>query len=657
MNAVLEKAANDQSGTEWYSAGELAELALPGMPADKRQVARRAQEERWSTRCGADGALLVRTRAGRGGGLEFHVSLLPGAAQLELSRRGLSGCRPAPKLAETVGEWRWYEAQSGTVKAEAERRAAIVAELETLERSGMTRTAAIGAVSGHQQGRQIHAMERGCARSRESTQAARLPALAPRHKGGGAAADIDPLLWSAFKSDYLRLAQPTLTSCYERVAAIAAERGLTCPSERSFRRKFEREVPRAVAVLRRQGEEALRRSIPAQRRTVDHLHALEHVNIDGHRFDVFAKTADGRVVRPMMVAIQDIHSRKLVAWRIGESESAVLTRLAFADLFSNFGIPKACTLDNGRAFASKWITGGAASRFRFKIREEEPTGLLTGLGIAIHWALPYRGQSKPIERTFRDLCDTIAKHPAFEGAYTGNSPTAKPENYGSRAIDWDAFVAQVEIGIAAHNARLGRRGGVCRGRSFDQVFAESYATAPIGKATPEVMRMALLAAEQVMVNRQTAEISLYGNRYWSPECGSFAGQRVTVRFDPDNLGGEVHLYGADGRFLCSADSINDSGFDSVEGAKATGKRLKEYRRIVRDATVAEQLLASEELAALQADRPQAPNLPDPQVLRPVRHRGSTAALAMTTIPDPRAQARQDAQTRVFSALRLVADEE
>jgi hypothetical protein len=28
-------------------------------------------------------------------------------------------------------------------------------------------------------------------------------------------------------------------------------------------------------------------------------------------------------------------------------------------------------LDNGRAFASKWITGGANTRFRFKVREED----------------------------------------------------------------------------------------------------------------------------------------------------------------------------------------------------------------------------------------------------------------------------------------------
>src|SRR5690606_9617280 len=136
----------------------------------------------------------------------------------------------------------------------------------------------------------------------------------------------------------------------------------------------------AILKLKREGEEALRRSVPSQRRTLDGLRALELVNIDGHKFDVFVTPqGGGKPIRPIMVAIQDVYSRKVLAWRIGGEESAVQTRLAFADLFRDVGIPRAVLMDNGRAFASKWITGGAKNRFRFKIRPEEPTGLLTGL--------------------------------------------------------------------------------------------------------------------------------------------------------------------------------------------------------------------------------------------------------------------------------------
>ena len=648
--------ASAERQREWFTAAELAALSLAGLPGDKRSINRRAQEERWSVRQGAAGELLVRKRAGRGGGVEFHVSLLPPESRLELARRGVSVAeRPHPELVDpNAAAWRWYEAQSDKVHAEAQHRCAVIAEIALLEESGLTRTAAIADVAAR---RTIgKATLWSWLRLVEGVAAQHhLPALAPRRKGGGAEAEIDPLVWATFKSDFLRLSAPTLTSCYVRVCAIAAEKGLSVPSERTMRRRLESEIDPRIVTLRRQGEEALRRSMPSQRRSVDQLHALEHVNIDGHRFDVFVKTEDGRVIRPTMVAIQDVYSRKLLAWRVDESESAVLTRLAFADLFQNFGIPKACTLDNGRAFASKWITGGAKSRFRFKIREEEPTGLLTGLGIRIHWALPYRGQSKPIERAFRDLCDTIAKHPAMEGAYTGNSPMAKPENYGSKAVPIAAFKMLVAQGIAAHNAKLGRRAAGSSKRSFDQVFAESYANAPIGKATPEQLRMALLAAEQVMVDRRTGEVRLHGNRYWSEDCGALLGQKVTLRFDPDALHGEVHLYGQDGRFLTTAELIADRGFADVAGAREAGKREKDYRRKIREAAEAEQLLAADELAALQPAIA-APELPEASIVRPVRHRGQTAA-ALKPQPQPaRVTDRLERENRIFDRLRLVGDD-
>lgn len=639
---------------EWFTAAELAELRLPGLPADKTAMNRRIRDERWRLRQDLSGTALARPRTGRGGGIEYHVSLLPGAARLELARQGI-GARTAPAHTESVsaGSWRWYEQQTARTKAEAERRLTIVAEIALL-RESMSGTVAV------KQAGQRHGvgsstlwgwlkLVEGVARPDW------LPALAPRRKGGGSEAEIDADLWRIYKSDVLRPSSPTLTSCYERTAAIAAQRGLSLPHERTMRRRLEAEVHPGVFKLAREGEEALRRSIPAQRRTVEHLHALEWVNIDGHKFDVMvAHPLTGKPIRPMMVALQDVHSSKVLAWRVGEAESAALARLAFADLISRWGIPVNCLLDNGRGFASKWLTGGAKTRFRFKIREEEPTGLLTALGVKIHWALPYRGQSKPIERAFRDLCDTIARAPETEGAYTGNNPLNKPHNYGSRVMPWADFLTHVDRGIERHNAKLGRKGRFYAGRSFNDVFAASYAVAPIGKATPDHLRQALLAAEQKRVNSKTGVLELFGNRYWSEACDQLAGQLVTVRFDPDALKGDVHLYGQDGAYLTTAQVIDDTGFGDVAGAKATGKRWADYRRRMREGLEAEQLLAVEEIARLQADAPEVP-MPDPTVLRPVRHRGQTAAAAAVRAAPAAGTAIVD-RMRAAVQLRIVEED-
>lgn len=649
-------AANDAAPPtrEWFTAAELAELALPGLPADKRSINRKAQTDGWSMRRGADGAALVRPREGRGGGVEFHVSVLPSAARLELARRGITRAQPIVQEVETDrGGWRWFDAQSGKIKSEAERRLVIVREILLLEESTGNRTAAIAECAGE------HDVSTstlwGWLRLVEGVAPAdRLPALAPRRKGGGKEAEIDFLLWAAFKSDYLAPECPTLSSCYDRTAQIARERGLSLPSQAAFRRRLKREVPPAVIRLAREGEEALRQSIPSQNRSVEGLRALECVNIDGHVWDVFVIPPDGgKPVRPLMVAIQDVYSRKMLAWRLALSENAVTTRLAFADLFENFGIPRDVVMDNGRGFNSKWLTGRMKTRFRFTIKPDEPMGLLTGLGITIHPTLPYRGQSKPIERAFRDLCDRVAKAPACRGAYTGNKPTAKPENYGSKAIPWAEFEKIVANGIFEHNAKLGRRAGVCRGRSFDETFAESYAKDGIGKvATPEQLRKALMAAERVTVDRRTGHLELYGNRYWSPACDALHGQRVTVRFDPDNLHRDVHLYDSDDGFLASVPLFAASRFFDAAAAKAAAKRWSDYKKRIRAGLEAERLLSAEELAAMLPNH-EAPELPEARVIRPVRHRGSAAPAVR-----PQTQPAAPAIDRMRAAvLRLVEPKE
>lgn len=641
---------DERALVEWFSLAELAALALPGLPTDKRSLSRWAKLERWDQRAGADGALLARRRIGRGGGVEYHASLLPAAARLALTARGLLVAEIAPGLglpdAVSAGRWRWFDGQNSVVKAKAEARMKVVAEIELLEAAGLTRTAAVAQAA------------RGCGQSTATLWGwlalidgvpshDRLPAIAPRFTGGGKAAAIDPAIWEIFKSDYLRPSEPTLAVCYAKAKALGAERGLSLPSQMAFRRRFEKEVPQAARLLARKGSEALRRSVPAIRRSVEELHALELVNMDGHKFDVFVAPADGsKPVRPILIGIQDVYSRKLLAWRIGTSENTEMTRLVFADLFASAGIPRKVYLDNGRAFASKALTSGARTRYRFKDGDEDPTGLLTALGIEVCFTKPYRGQSKPVERAWRELCEFVAKGALCDGAYTGKDPVSKPDNYGKRAVPWADFVAEVGRMIGLHNAIEGRRGGVCRGRSFDQVFAESYATAPIGKATPEHLRMALLTAETLRVNRITGEIAFHGNRYYAPFCSDLHGQRVIVRFDPEALHQSVQVYGLDQRYLGEAAIWEDAGFESIEGAKRTAKLVKDKRDATKAMVEAHRRLDAAQVAEAQSIIGGVPvALPEPQVVRPVRHRGQTvAALKVAAAP------AQPQESRVFAAL-------
>lgn len=646
---VLDTARDD--AREWFTAAELAELGLPGVPNDKRAVNRLARDQRWRTTFDTNGHALARPRQGRGGGDEYHFSLLPGAARLELARRQIVA-QPAPlAVAEDPRAlaWRWYENQSGKVKEAAEKALAVIQDVEKLETQGLSASAAVAEVARMRGigGSTVWEYRR---RVNGVLPADRLPALAPRRRGGGVEADIDPQIMHMIKSDFLRPEEPPFTLCYEEAARYAAAHGIVMPCERTVRRRLERDVDPRVKIRLRKGAEALRRSMPAQRRTVEHLHALECVNIDGHTFDVKVINHKGDEIRPILIGIQDIRSSKLLAWRVCETESAHHVRLVFGSLFEKWGIPVHCVLDNGRGFASKWITGGVDHRFRGKVLPSDPVGLLTRLDIKVHWALPYRGQSKPIERAWMDLTNRIARSAFIAGAYTGSNPTRKPDNYGSRVVPWDEFVAHVDQQIARHNEKTGRRGRDYKGRSFDQVFSETYANAPIAKATPEQLRQALLMADRKRVNSKTGEIDLFGTRYWSEAMDQMGlhGQEVTVRFDPDDLRRPIYLYSMDGRYLCEAAHVQDVLFLNAESAKERAKIEATRKRAVKAGIEAEALLNADRLAAAYQSIETTPIEVQPKVIRPVRVRGSNVAALREQVPVQAAQ--PEAQNRLFNAL-------
>ncbi|MEI6161372.1 MAG: DNA-binding protein, partial [Roseococcus sp.] len=68
---------------EWFSAAELAALALPGMPATKRGVTDLAERQDWQ-RAAWEGTHW-RLRTGRGGGVEYHLAVLPMVARAKLA--------------------------------------------------------------------------------------------------------------------------------------------------------------------------------------------------------------------------------------------------------------------------------------------------------------------------------------------------------------------------------------------------------------------------------------------------------------------------------------------------------------------------------------------------------------------------------------------
>lgn len=656
----------------WWTAQELALQTLPGLPTTKRKINETAEQQGWANRTSAAAQALSRARKGKGGGLEYHYTVLPVQAVAALVTRGmvLNQDSAAQPIAARSELWTAYEALPDARKAKARFRLDVLREIEALRQAGHSATGAVAHVV------EIH---RARARAGEGAhhdfsaatvavwqKAVRhlnrgdwLPALAPQHQGRTAVAECDPNAWEFLKGDYLRLSRPSFESCMDRLTETAAVNGWSIPSAKTLMRRLEREVPAPVMVLAREGYDKLERMFPPMERDRGEFHAMQAVNADGHRWDVFVSFPDKpKPMRPLMLAIQDLYSGKILSWRIAENEGADTVRLAFGDLFREHGVPEMVWLDNGRGFASKWITGGTPNRFRFKVKAEDPVGVLTALGCEVRWTRPYSGRSKPIERAFRTLCDHGAKHPEFQGAYTGNTPMAKPEDYATKAVPLHVFKAVVDNVIRQHNAKIGRRTRVCRGvLSYDQAYEASRAGAIIRKATDAQLRMCLLAHEAVTADRLTGHVMLFQNRFWSEFLSAHRGEKLVVRFDPDRLHQEpAHVYSMAGAYLGAAELQEASGFADATAAREHGRARSAWLKSQKEMLAVERRLSATDIAALLpelAEDDEAP-APAPRAVRMISGLGGSAALAANPDDTPFIDRFAEAQARSRAEhLRLV----
>lgn len=560
----------------WWSTAELAEARLPDMPNTRQGIDKVAARDGWA----AD-PQRARRRSGRGGGWEYHWTLLPERARMRLTREAVASAPPPqPTEAERGAQHDAYDALPAKAKAKAEARLAMLDEVAALVTAGFGKNAAVGLVASRQRvaARSIwnwFEMVEGLGRLDW------LPALAPRHRRGAGKtrAEIPTRFMELFKADYMRLEAPSLTSAYRRTVRLAeAERLSAIPPEHLVRRRLRRDVPEATLIYAREGLAGLQRCYPPQVRDRTGLVAMEAVNADCHKIDTFVEWPNGTIDRPQIIAFQDLHSGRILSWRVDHSPNKVMVMAAFADMIREYGIPKHCLFDNGTEFANKWLTGGAPTRFRFKVRDDDPLGALTMLGIKIHWATPGHGQAKPVERTFLDWAEDVAKDPRFAGAYVGRRPDAKPENYGSTAVPLDEFVAVLDELVAEHNARTGRRSPTCAGRSFDETFAASYAQAAVAKATEAQLRTCLLAQQTLTPDPKSGRIRMMGNYYYAPWLFDVRGQKVAARFDPEDLHAGLHVYALDGRFLGEIPVQEAVGFFDVTEAQATARRKRAIRK-------------------------------------------------------------------------------
>ncbi|EOD9000823.1 Mu transposase C-terminal domain-containing protein [Enterobacter hormaechei] len=589
-----------------FSAEELAQMSLPGLPSTSRNIRERAKKEGWSSQ----------KRTGAGGGCTYHVDSLPEEAKKVLlekiyqsvlatksnepsvraskcgeakPRKELALIRQCPALLDR-------EVNSLTEKQKqiADARAALALEVEKLRDAGMSRTAAVNFVSmGSRNGTlpehlmnsaELANARKGSSRAGVGTRSLqewvsvfestkpgieRMAMLAPGHLK---AKKPEQIKWLPdFLAHWRNRNGPCLTEAYrdfkaEWTALYADQPAMVaaCPSYDAVRRAMEKLPRREKARGRVSGSAALAYECFQKRDW-----SLMPVNgcwiADGKSLEMKVAHPDhGRPFTPELTLIIDGRTRFVVGWSLALSESVIAVADAYRYAMRHFGKPLFVYSDNG---------GGETN----KTLDADVTGIFSRLGIEHPTSIPGHPQSRGIiERLNKGIPRRVAMQ---YDTFTGDSADQEHVRITARAIQsaikaqengreltpvqrtalgklpsWqqllDAIAEEVDVYNNTHeHSELPRRNG-------KHMTPAAYRRAVLeveGDETEYLTDVELREAfmPEMVRTAQRGWLRLFNNDYFSEELIQVDSEEVRVAFDIHDPQ-SVIVRRMDGSYVCTA---------------------------------------------------------------------------------------------------------
>jgi len=311
----------------------------------------------------------------------------------------------------------------------------------------------------------------------------------------------------------------------------------TFPHETTFLRAIEKEYGESYIHLQRYGYESWNRTFaPYIERDDSDVKAGEAWVSDHHQLDEMwiasqegltqldrdaiaaiarMKTSlDESQQRPWFTCWRDYKTGFILSWTLSfdaPNADRVLDTLATA--IERHGRPLEIIIDNGKDYRAYDVAGGRTKK-KIHVEERKVRSIVSVLGIKARFVWPYHGQSKPIERDFRDFTTFKAK---FTEGYTGRNTVERPESLkvqtkrkallnfveGFRALD--AFIETV-----IH--RYSSRGKNLRGRSRLQAWTDEFVG--LERVQPDVLALLRMRTSKTVCIRRNG-ISYKGTHWWA----------------------------------------------------------------------------------------------------------------------------------------------
>jgi putative transposase len=330
--------------------------------------------------------------------------------------------------------------------------------------------------------------------------------------------------------------------------------------------------------LVRQGEKALNdRYLPHVRRDLDRIEVGDILVADGHTLNfTMIDPLTGRPKRMTLVVVFDFKSSMPVGWEFSATENTAAIASAYRRAIRRLGfVPREFYTDNGRAFKASFFSK-RPDVVRNVLGERAFSGLFDRLkpfGFVAHrHALPYHGQSKPVERFFGSMEQFSRRMPTYLGNSIEHRVASERRNEkfarelrerwcGGAQPDIRSVHAMLVAWFAEYAERPMSKGAFYAGRKPIEVFAESlervraapgFVNRVIGDAELSFLMMA-----EVSRSIRNGKVRLFGREFYADELVGFRpGEKtVVVRYDlfDEELDGKVLVYDERGvSFICVA---------------------------------------------------------------------------------------------------------
>jgi transposase InsO family protein len=316
---------------------------------------------------------------------------------------------------------------------------------------------------------------------------------------------------------------------------------------------------------------------------------MEWVCGDHHNFD-FVINFNGKICRPWLTAFIDMRSRKILGWWIDLIPNTLTIARSFSMLVDEGGLPGNALIDNGKDFRSRWFAGSAWKDRKIKLDKEGMLlmdGILQECGCKAHFATPYRGQSKPIERLFGTIIQLFSKAQNF---YTGSNTVDAPEE---RQLYWKRINGRDRIEVTYtleklredfgrfvtwYNSSWNHTGNGMEGKTPDEAF---FANLVSRREMPQELRKYIFAIRERRVVQRNG-VFLDGISYYNEKLIKLIGDRVEVRRDINDIG-KVAIFSLPDvvyQFDAESDMFKDTGNteEQIRKARASQKKAKELAR-------------------------------------------------------------------------------